>query len=526
MKKIFLIMITLGFISSCYSDKSASDYDIVPPITIDFEGTPSVLYVKQFENIEIKPIVHKEGIADENLSFEWLIYGNDIVPKVIGTNMSLNAEIDGDIRSSAVAYDLKYKVTDKTTGLYVEQLFKVNVTSSYTGGLYVADTRDETMGDISLIESRNFRTATSKDTVYRDIYYKAFGSKIDGLVTSIASNWSKSADRLNSTTIGTNKSVERVQPYSMDKLGLNENIFIDSPESFNVSAVSTNRYNGGQDFIINDGRIYSRAYSYYTTLFGYQFRYADNREYEARVIGEYSKSAGLLFSYDELNGEFIAGSLFSGNIFPLTISDEQRTMYKDYTCLHVSKVMVGTNEWITYIMKHKTNGDVRMVRFSYNPSPTSMALIDEQELGPTKFTGIDSATSFSEFTNGRLMYYSSGDKVHSIYISSNGSYSVYEEFTAPAGELVTMVKTYNDSYMYGRVSYVHYSGSKSERSSTNNMVLVVTHNETTKEGIVRIIPLTANASYGELEKDKSYHVEFGGFGRITAIGYQYDASAQ
>ncbi len=152
-------------------------------------------------------------------------------------------------------------------------------------------------------------------------------------------------------------------------------------------------------------------------------------------------------------------------------------------------------------MKHKTTGVVRSVVFKIlilQPYGwyRGAEFEEEFEFDSASFPGINEATAFSQWNSRNILYYASGASIYSVEMRLNGYYKSYLEYTAPAGEVVTAIKTYDNAYMYGQTAYVDYWGNVSSRSSQSNMVIGVTYNETTKEGVVRIFPLKTSATYG------------------------------
>ena len=57
------------------------------------------------------------------------------------------------------------------------------------------------------------------------------------------------------------------------------------------------------------------------------------------------------------------------------------------------------------------------------------------------------------------------------------------------------------------------SGELTDLGASNHMMLVMTYNETTREGKVIVVPILSLGT-GDLIQDKAYHREYGPFGRI------------
>ena len=148
---------------SCYDDNSAKDFKIVKPIVIEFAGAETSMKIFQFDTLEINPIIYKNGVSDENLTYEWKIQGNEYPETVLSTKMTFCEPISAAPNSTP--YDLILTVTDKTTNIQEFSRVSVTVESSLGEGLLVADTRDGQTGDVSLIMAMNFtRGLVEKNT--------------------------------------------------------------------------------------------------------------------------------------------------------------------------------------------------------------------------------------------------------------------------------------------------------------------------------------------------------------------------
>ncbi len=158
MKKLsifFLLFMTI-VATSCYDDKSSTDFEVVKPIVIDFGDASTSVNVFQFDTLKISPIIYKNGVKDENLTYEWKIQGDKYPETVLSHKMTFSEPIS--VVPNSKAYNLILTVTDQTTGIQEFARISVSVQASLGTGLFVADTRDEQTSDISLIMSMNFST--------------------------------------------------------------------------------------------------------------------------------------------------------------------------------------------------------------------------------------------------------------------------------------------------------------------------------------------------------------------------------
>ena len=213
-KLIYWVIVFAGLFFSCYEDHSSLTYKLINPINIELGDESTEYTVFAYDTLEIKPIVYREGVEDADLSFRWTISGGAVPPTVLDTNMTFKAQIA--LTPSATAYDLLLEVYDKTTGIEVEQAFKVNVESPFGAGLIISETEDDIVSDVSLIRAYNFSSnfKQDQDTVMRNLFSLVNGRKIAGVGTAILST--KYGVYGQYLTIGTSTSIDRVDPYDYE----------------------------------------------------------------------------------------------------------------------------------------------------------------------------------------------------------------------------------------------------------------------------------------------------------------------
>ena len=125
---IFLLLYMAFVAMSCYEDHSAKDFKIIKPIVIEFAGAETAVKIFQFDTLEINPIIYKNGVSDENLTYEWKIQGNEYPETVLSNKMTFREPISAAPNSTA--YDLILTVTDKTTDIQEFSRISVTVESS------------------------------------------------------------------------------------------------------------------------------------------------------------------------------------------------------------------------------------------------------------------------------------------------------------------------------------------------------------------------------------------------------------
>lgn len=65
--------------------------------------------------MKISPIIYKNGVKDENLTYEWKIQGDKYPETVLSHKMTFSEPIS--VVPDSKAYNLILTVTDKTTGI-------------------------------------------------------------------------------------------------------------------------------------------------------------------------------------------------------------------------------------------------------------------------------------------------------------------------------------------------------------------------------------------------------------------------
>lgn len=153
-KFIILMLAMVGYFTSCYDDKSNDSIKTINPLVIDMGGVPTSMSAFLLDTLEIKPVVYKIGSDDADLSYKWEISGNDIIPFVLDSTMTLKAIVS--VAPNSNPYTIILTVTDNRTNLQNYEKFSLSVYSNLGKGLVVADTRDGVNTDLNLIMSQNF----------------------------------------------------------------------------------------------------------------------------------------------------------------------------------------------------------------------------------------------------------------------------------------------------------------------------------------------------------------------------------
>lgn len=521
---IFLAFVTL--VTSCYKDESSLDILLINPIVIDMGGSPTSYSIFSLDTLEIKPIVYKEGLNDSNLSFKWILEGNFIVPILLDTTMTLKKCIE--VAPQGYAYKLIYEVKDNTTGIIQEEIFDIMVKSQFGSGIVVCDTRDGKTSDVSLIMAYNFTNSYSqeRDTIMRDLFSRIHRRKIAGVASSIRSTV-YGVNR--SLTIGTDKSIDRVDPFDYSYIDGNGSMFIIDPKNYNVRTIGYEP-NSGIELLSINGKIYPRSMANNNKVYSYFLLTNDLSDYHMGIFCRPDWDNGI--GFDELNGrllEFNLGSslrTFGSNRLGQNPPFEHNKL-QGLTC---KAMFTGDNNTMHTILQEKdpVTGEGIGSIYSYVtkrvPWYFGNAAENGQPMHIIDLNGlpeISDAKFFDGTENQSVIYYATDNKIYSIITASPTNITANLEYEVPAGEVITSMigwKTYQ-----GRVDYTDPNPNSQTKKRTvaslNRMIVLTTYNESTQEGKVISIAISTLGT-GALEVNPEHHGVFGGFGKITAINVQ------
>lgn len=526
-KKIytFLALIAL-FITSCYKDDSSLNYRLVNPIVIDMGGAPTSYSVFALDTLEIKPIVYKEGIKDTNLSYRWILEGNLIKPTLLDTTMTLKKCID--VRPEGNAYKLIYEVKDKSCGIIQEEIFDLTVKSQFGSGIVVCDTRDNQTSDVSLIMAYNFTASYSKDkdTVMRNLYSRINKRKIGGVATSVKSTI-YGINR--SLTIGSDRTIDRVDPFDYSYIDGNGSMFIIDPKNYNVETIGYEP-NSGYELLSINGKIYPRGMQQNNKVYSYFLLTNDLSDYYMGIFYRPEWENGL--GFDEKNGRILEFDMASrlkifdsGKLAPDAPFDHNKL--QKFTC---RAMFSGDNKKMHTILQEKDPATGKGVGPIYSYVTKRVAWYDANAKDNGKPLYIINFNNLPEISNARffngtenqdVIYYATDKKIYSVITASPNNPTANLEYEVPAGDEITSMmawKTYQ-----GLIDYTNPNPAAEVKtltvSSNNRMLVLTTYNGSTKEGKVITIAISALGT-GALEKNPAHHGLFRGFGKITAINVQ------
>ena len=528
MKIKTLLVALLGslFLASCFEDDSSLNYKLMNPIVIDLGDEPTTYKVFAFDTLEIKPITYKEGVPDADLSFKWTLEGNTIIPKVIDSTMTLKYMVDVSAQNNA--YKLVYEVRDNTTDIIQEQVFDVTVMSPFGSGLIVCDTKDEMTSDVSLIMAYNFTDSYRKeqDTVMRNLFSSVNGRTINGVATAVRST-TYQVNR--SLTIGTDHTLDRVDPFNYSYIDGNGDMFVIDPGQYNVTTIGYDPQIGAELLAIT-GKIYPRSMQQDNKVYSYYLQTSDMSDYYMGIFYRPAWENGI--GFDEKNGRLLEFDsddqlkVFNSAKLPADAPFDQNKL-QGFTCLAMfsgddSQMHIILKEKDPKTGKAKTNGKIYsyITLRTYDPETDNGKPLKIIDLN--SFPEIQDARFFEGTETQNVIYYATSTKIYSINLAIANPL-VTLEYTAPEGEEITSMMAWKE--YQGKVDYTNPNPNADaddkviEVSNNNRMIVLSTYNPSSREGFVRTVAI-ATLGTGTLEKNRELHGEFGGFGRITATNIQ------
>ncbi|TKC60206.1 hypothetical protein FBD94_14945 [Pedobacter hiemivivus] len=506
-KKICLFLfIAISFLA-CKKDLSSLDNNKIDGVVVDATGT-DVLNVFQFDHLVVKPKI-TTSLKETDLTYEWRIniIPSDTTSLILGTTKDLDAEIRLKPNNSLDYHQLKYIITDKSTGLKYITVWKVNVRNSIGEGLVIAETSaDGISSDISHIMSPLVTPDYASESIKRHVYSAINGKTIPGLIKEMLYTNVANANSIIATT-PTSITTIRTLDYTFS--AANDDLFFGHVGTYKPEAI----YKVKQSEVYVENGKMAGSYLSITKKFGlpFDFKYQVPGQLAINAYSDDVKVAANF--YDEKNGYFV--------YMPSVSTYGDRTMYPYPSIsggafnpgnlpnkLNIA-AGVGVGEDILHVLKDKTTGKLELYvldKGGFNSDdwvtipPTPKAFYDMSNA-----PGINEATKFVLLDNQKVLYYATANKIYAM-LYGDATPTFQERYTLTAGETIGTLQIYRQSdYPYGEL-YL----------PTNNKQLIMsTYNGT--EGKLYIMPMI-NIGIGniDLPNIKSY----GGFGKITAITTQ------
>lgn len=521
-KFIILLFTMVGYFTSCYDDKSNTSIKTINPLVIDMGGAPTSMSAFLLDTLEIKPVVYKIGSDDADLSYKWEISGNDILPFVMDSTMTLKAVVS--VAPNSNPYKIILTVTDNRTRLQNYEQFYLSVYSNLGKGLVVADTRDGINTDLNLIMSQNFTESFTqkfdeKDNIILKNVYSTTngGNAIPGLVTYMMTSVHDSYKR--TLTVITDHSVLRMDPYDYVLEKTNNDIFyIPIPEDRFKPMCLMYDNSALYEVMIVDHDVYARRIRYGNENYSANLESSDNSEYHATmgcsIMEGYNYTS--LYVYDELNGRFLKCPYTYDELQVVTQQTGGPFDLNNVGRMNVLFMAEGNANAIFTVFETKDAGKRYLYTFTggslFDPTCKALGMYDL-----TLFPGMMDAVDFECSPLEEVLYYATDKKVYALLLPGSDPQAFERYSVEDPNEKITSITLWRKGWQ-GKLKFKDSSSDEGYYTdwAMNRMMVIAIYNESTKEGKLVCVPIT-NIGSGILEKDKDYHQEYKGFGRILCI---------
>lgn len=521
--------------TSCYEDRSTYADHPIGEVTIAVKSinyldeATGAIRIPALETLNISVAASKQDDPDAELEYQW-----EITPvtfqthtEVIGKEPTLSYVVHGDINPTD-PYMLILTVTDKATDLKVYKQWKLYITDKYGEVLIVADTRDEATTDFSYVLNNRISYNIGTEGTDRNLYSAANGSTFDGLVRQMVYANTPNGGRVIYLTTEDEK-LYAVSAINFSTIGCNGDLFATGADligNFDADNLDWGPYSN--IYFTNDGTIY-RSDTEREQTFGIvsvtgtpKYR-AQGRIYPYNirwVKPSETQTSTRVWFFDAAEGTIRTVTGVSGT------SPEANVLRSGLAGCENVGGGVNNNNRLQMILRDKTAG-TWTVYTGYNGTE---AVLEGDSYVP--IAGIDDVTVMqiqtpnnlmaeSEFAvcgNQPIIYYSTPQAVYAINtLSGSAVPEPTPKFSAPDGEQITHIEIYRQSWhLKDRegFEYYYYNNPIPEAPLNNRALLVTTYNPATKEGKVRILPMT---NFGSGDLDVADQLVFDGFGRILAV---------
>jgi hypothetical protein len=526
-KSIAFMLVAVLF-SGCYEDKSGLDTNKIKDIVIEAPNMSSILRVEYLEDVTFEPTV-KIGnqVNPTGVSYKWEINqtpgSTDLV--VIGTDRVLSTKIKNTIVSAA--YTLIFTATDDKNGLEYQKSWPVFVSSSFREGIVVAETKNGTTSDLSLIMDNGITTSYDKgQNIKNDIWKTTTGSAYPSLIKSITYSLHKPSSILTKnilTTIFADKDIKMYDCENYTVYKTADQIFPSKSASFDPQAFYT--INNATWILVANNVAYLFANNQGITSFmmpASGVNYVDN----GVMIADNSAGAGpFAFWYNNNTGKFYnismtfttpasGGEYTNQGVFNPTNVPDRRMVAGDISVDGVTPTMLLKNQITGNYELYSISFGYYDVNWNLTPSAPKLKV----DL-PTALTPIlNSAVSVFFNMFDPIMYVATSSKIYAVTFGG-GVVTYSEKYSAPAGETITKAKLFvQGRYRLNRTEFNQTSGPVYEAPlALNTKAVVVSTQKGEYEGQIYVIP---HGTPGTGDLNGAQAKKYTGFGKVLDFTFQ------
>ncbi|MGL5682096.1 MAG: hypothetical protein ACRDDZ_03450 [Marinifilaceae bacterium] len=519
------ILFTLCLLSACTEYEVENAFSMVNPIVFEYDGRDgnSIIPIsgKAFDVLKLEPLVYKEGTDDENLSFLWTISGVGIVTQEVGKGRALNLTLS--FPPQILTYNLVYSITDNVTGIQRHVKFVLKVDPAFTEGLIIADTKDGISSDLHLAMYPQFTTKIQygDERLVNNIYSLNNGSTIDGLAVGIQT---KSFQTNRNFTVITPNSVIRGDHYDyfVKQEECNGGAFLITPDKIEPTQLFLEA-DTGNEYILCDGKLYHRTYQNNNKKFGYYIYPPGYTDYF--ISKGFTVYGGPRLYYKSYFWDINREGFLLSNMGKLTIPDAPQSGDAPFNLQKMEGMEpvyfghANSTLEVHLLMREKATGKIRDYVVNSIPYLTENgANAPKTIIDIINAPNFDKAISYTSSSNEGRIYYTDGATIYAYSLTTLAEKPVYSlidgDNTEFIGDKITKISVCD--FANGQIRYKDLSGSSStgyrSMNAKNRLMIVTTHNETTGEGKIIMIPMPY--TNGDFETDRNFHTILKGFGRI------------
>ncbi len=523
-----LILAAVLLLQGCYTDKSSLDTTKIDDITIESESMGSILRVDYLEDVTFEPTVKMgSSVNPADVAYRWQINETpgSTELKTIGEERVLSTTIKNSIVSSA--YTLIFTAIDTKNGIEYQKSWPLFVSSSFREGILIADTKDGSHSDISLVMDNDITTSYDKGlNIKRDIWHNTIGESHPSLIKSITYSLHKPSAVLTKNIITAIFDNNDIAMYNCEDYSIHRakyEIFPAFDETFNPSNFGTIN-NAQWSLVIND-KIYIINSISSVTAFMLPAS-GDNYVSNGVVVNDNASGAGpFSFWYNSVTGKFSAitmtftnpatgGAYTTQGVFDPTAVPNREAIAADIS-------MDGNTS--VFLLKDVSSGNYELYGISFGyydasynltPSVPKIKVVLPQGLNSI----IASAKSIFFDMFNPVMYIATSSEIYSVTFGG-GVVSYSQRYSAPAGESIDIAKLYvQGRYRLLRKDFNSTSGPIYEEPlALNTKAIAVATSKAGYEGSLYMIPIATQSS-GVLDAQQSK--KYTGFGKILDFTFQ------
>jgi hypothetical protein len=504
MKRVVIYLVLLSFgalsFSACFHDEGNYQYNTLPEFYVDTTGVATTRTLAQYSTLTI-PANLKYAGDKSSLTYSWAIYttANDVLADTLSTSENFSAQIT----VSPGSYVLEFCALERVSGVRATMRYNLTVEGIIGTGLLVYHGGSGT-GDCDIIKSTLFVGSQVEESVVRGLYSQANpGRPLQGSPLACKQ---LNASALRTIYLFTDAEGVKLSPDDLSIMQDYTDMFLTSPEVWQPQGYYA--HNTSLEMLVNNGALH-------TCLPGYsggfpQFAFPRVGDYEAAPYPLMAYGANV-FVYDQKNGRFLYGGMYSGELIPVTstngvFSFTNTNMKMLYMSLGYG---VGANAqgYMAYaVMKNVVDNGERYIYVADISFSSHSAYIAKAKLDISACMDIEKAELFAYGRRGPVVFYAVDGDIHQIHydldLGSVSGSSVVWSF--PAGEKVTCMEMF-----YG-------AGIDLAVSPDSKYLLVGTYNETTQAGKVYV--LEADVASGMLQPEPA--AVYDGFGKVMDMEFK------